>query len=193
MQALPEKLIEIGMVTAGIVGALILIAPTFGMKPKQLVDGWRFPVKPTCLLLYYLALGAGIAAVGFSASLLLAYGIAIWFAWLVFAFGFALVPFVLADWPEPLIVDGQGLLEGRSTSRRIRWQELTHVRVYRIRCDRGVVIQGAGGKELVIANIAYDSKAVLDCLLQLAAGSVLFTAGRDGSALHPQRPSFPLV
>jgi hypothetical protein len=166
MQALPEKLIEIGMVIAAIIGALILIAPNFGIKPKQLVDGWRFPVKPTCLLLYYLALGAGIAAVGFSASLLLVYGAAIWFAWVVFAFGFALVPFVLADWPEPLILDGQGLLEGHSTSRRIRWQELTHVRVYRIRCDRGVVIQGAGGKELVIPNIAYDSEAVLDCLLQ---------------------------
>ena len=31
---------------------------------------------------------------------------------------------------------------------------------------RGVVIQGADGKELVVADIAYDSEAVLDCLLQ---------------------------
>ena len=82
------------------------------------------------------------------------------------AFGFFLVPLVLADWPEPLILDGQGLLEGRCASSRIRWQELMHVRAYRIRCDRGVVIQGAGGKELVVADIAYDSEAVLDCLLQ---------------------------
>jgi hypothetical protein len=62
-------------------------------------------------------------------------------------------------------LDGQGLLEGRSASSRIRWQELKHVRQYRIRCDRGVVIQGVGGKQLVVADIAYDSEAVLDCLL----------------------------
>jgi hypothetical protein len=165
MQPLPLRLIEIGLALAVIVGVLIVIAPNFGMKPKQLVDGWRFPVKPTCLLLYYLALGIGMGAVGLSASLLLAYGGAVWFAWVLFAFGFAVVPFVLFDWPEPLILDGQGLLEGRSTTRRIRWQELTHVRVYRIRCDRGVVIQGLGGKELVVPNIAYDAEAVLDCLL----------------------------
>jgi hypothetical protein len=40
------------------------------------------------------------------------------------------------------------------------------VRAYRIRCDRGVVIHGDGGKQLVIADIAYDSEAVLDCLLR---------------------------
>jgi hypothetical protein len=165
MQPFPARLIEIGVATAGVVGMLILIAPNFGMKPKQLVDGWRFPVKPTCLLLYYLALGVGVAAVAWGAHLLLAYSAAIWFAWMLFAFGFAAVPCVLADWPEPLILDGQGLLEGRRISRRIRWQELTHVRLYCIRGDRGVVIQGVGGKELFIPNIAYDSKAVLDCLL----------------------------
>ena len=32
--------------------------------------------------------------------------------------------------------------------------------------DAGVVIHGDGGKQLVVAHIAYDSKAVLDCLLQ---------------------------
>jgi len=62
MQPLPLRLIEIGLALAVIVGVLIVIAPNFGMKPKQLVDGWRFPVKPTCLLLYYLALGIGKAA-----------------------------------------------------------------------------------------------------------------------------------
>ena len=87
--------------------------------------------------------------------------------WLAcFGIGFFLVPVVLADWPEPLILDGQGLLERGCASTRIRWQELKHVREYRIRCDRGVVIHGAGGKELVVADIAYDSEAVLDCLLQ---------------------------
>jgi hypothetical protein len=165
MQPFPERLVEVGLAIAGIVGALILIAPNFGIKPKQLVDGWRFPVKPTCLLLYYLALGVGIGSVAFSASLLLMRSASLWFAWMLFAFGFAAVPIVLADWPEPLILDGQGLLEGRATSRRIRWKELTQIRMYRDRCDRGLVIQGVGGKELVIPNIAYDSKAVLDCLL----------------------------
>ena len=65
MQPFPEKIIEIGMVVAGAVGLLILIAPKFGVKPKATVDGWRFPVKPTCLMLYYLGLAGGIAAVAF--------------------------------------------------------------------------------------------------------------------------------
>jgi hypothetical protein len=169
MQPFPQRLIEvgmIGMIVAAVIGLLILIAPNFGLKPKQTVDGWRFPVKPTCLLLYYLALGGGMVAVGFSAAQLLASGSSNWVAWLGFGFGFFLVPVVLFDWPEPLILDGQGLLEGRCASSRIRWQELMHVREYRMRCDRGVVIQGADGKELVVADIAYDSEAVLDCLLQ---------------------------
>jgi hypothetical protein len=169
MQPFPQRLIEvgmIGMIVAAVIGLLILIAPNFGLKPKQTVDGWRFPVKPTCLLLYYLALGGGIVAVGFSAAQLLASGTSNWVAWLGFGFGFFLVPVVLADWSEPLILDGQGLLGGRSASSRIHWQELLHVRAYRMRCDRGVVIQGADGKELVVADIAYDSEAVLDCLMQ---------------------------
>ena len=166
VQPSPERLIEIGMFVAGMVGLLILIAPNFGLKPKRTVDGWRFPVKLTCLLLYYLALGGGMGAVALSAAQLLAFGTSNWAAWVGFGFGFILVPLVLGDWPEPLILDGQGLLEGRCASSRIRWQELKHVRAYRIRCDRGVVIHGDGGKQLVVADIAYDSEAVLDCLMQ---------------------------
>jgi hypothetical protein len=166
VQPSPERLIEIGMFIAGLVGLLILIAPNFGLKPKRTLDGWRFPVKPTCLLLYYLVLGGGMGAVAFSAAQLLASGTSNWAAWVGFGFGFILVPLVLGDWPEPLILDGQGLLEGRCASSRIRWQELKHVRAYRIRCDRGVVIHGDGGKQLVVADIAYDSEAVLDCLMQ---------------------------
>jgi hypothetical protein len=166
MQPFPERLVEIGMIIAGVVGLLILIAPTFGLKPKPTVDGWRFPVKPTCLLLYYLALGGGRGAVGLSSAQMLTSGTTHWLAWVGFGFGFFLVPLVLADWPEPLILDGQGLIERGCASTRIRWQELKHVRAYRIRCDRGVVIHGAEGKELVVADIAYDSEAVLDCLLQ---------------------------
>jgi hypothetical protein len=166
MQPFPERLIEIGMAAAGVIGLLILIAPNFGLKPKPTVDGWHFPVKPTCLLLYYLAMFGGMGAVAFSAAQLLASGTSNWLAWAAFGFGFFLVPLVLADWPEPLILDRHGLLEGRSASSRICWQELKHVRAYRIRCDRGLVIHGAEGKQLVVADIAYDSEAVLDCLLQ---------------------------
>ena len=166
VQPFPEKIIEIGMLVAGAVGLLILIAPNFGLKPKRTVDGWRFPVKPTCLLLYYLALTGGIGAVAFGAAHLLASGNSNWIGWTCFGIGFFVVPVVLADWPEPLILDGQGLIERGCASTRIRWQELKHVRAYRIRCDRGVVIHGAEGKELVVADIAYDSEAVLDCLLQ---------------------------
>lgn len=169
MHPFPPRVIEAGLVVGAVgavIGLLILIAPNFGLKPKPTVDGWRFPVKPTCLLLYYLALIGGMGAVGLSAAQMIAWGTTHWFAWLGFGFGFFLVPLVLADWPEPLILDRQGLLEGGCTSSRIRWQELKHVRAYRIRCDRGVVIHGDGGKQLVVADIAYDSEAVLDCLLQ---------------------------
>jgi hypothetical protein len=169
MHPFPPRVIELALVASAVgavIGLLILIAPNFGLKPKPTVDGWRFPVKPTCLLLYYLALIGGMGAVGLSAAQMIVSGTTHWFAWLGFAFGFVLVPLVLADWPEPLILDRQGLLEGGSTSSRIRWQELKHVRAYRVRCDRGVVIHGDGGKQLVVADIAYDSEAVLDHLLQ---------------------------
>jgi hypothetical protein len=170
MHPSPEKLVEVGMIVAGVIGIaglLVLIAPNFGLKPKPTVDGWRFPVKPTCLLLYYLGLAGGMGAVAFGADLLLTFGTANGLGWTAFGFGFLLVPLVLADWPEPLILDGHGLLEGRSPSSRIFWQELKDVRAYRIRCDRGVVIHGVGGKRLVVADIAYDSEAVRDYLLQL--------------------------
>jgi hypothetical protein len=166
MQPFPERLVEIGVAVAGVVGLLILIAPTFGVKPKPTADGWRFPVKPTCLLLYYLALCGGMGAVAFSSSQLLAYGVSNRLAWAGFAFGFLLVPLVLADWPEALVLDGRGLVEGDCASSRILWQELNHVREYRIRCDHGFVIQGTGGKSLVVADIAYDAAAVLHHLLQ---------------------------
>ena len=51
MQPFPEKWLEAGIVIAAAIGLLILIAPNFGLKPKATADGWRFPVKPTCLFL----------------------------------------------------------------------------------------------------------------------------------------------
>src|ERR1700749_513294 len=119
MPPFPPRVLEIGMIVAAVIGLLILIAPNFGVKPKATADGWRFPVKPTCLLLYYLALGGGMGAVAVSSSHLLAYGVSSRLAWAGFAFGFLLVPLVLADWPEALVLDGQGMLEGRCASSRI--------------------------------------------------------------------------
>jgi len=107
-----------------------------------------------------------MGAVAFSSSQLLAYGVSNRLAWAGFAFGFLLVPLVLADWPEALVLDPRGLVEGDCASSRILWQELNHVREYRIRCDHGFVIEGTGGKSLVVADIAYDAAAVLHHLLQ---------------------------
>lgn len=165
MQPSPERLIEAGVAVAGIAGSLILVAPKFGLKPKQTPDGWRFPVKLTCHLLYYLSLIVGIAAVAFSARWLLTLGTANCLLWGGFAFGFFLVLTVLADWPEPLILDRHGLHESGHTAGRIVWQELRLIREYRVRWDRGLVIHGCDGKELVVAAIAYDADAVRDCLL----------------------------
>jgi hypothetical protein len=166
MQPSPERLIEVGVAVAGIVGPLILIAPNFGLKPKATADGWTFPVKPTCHLLYYLSLIGGIGAVAFCAHRLLISGSANYLLWAGFAFGFFLVPVVLADWPEPLILDRVGLLEAGRAASRIHWRELRLVREYRMRWDRGLVIHGSDGKQLVVAAIAYDADAVRDCLLQ---------------------------
>jgi hypothetical protein len=166
MQPLPPRLIEVGVAAAGAVGVLILIAPNFGLKPKATADGWHFPVKPTCHLLYYLTLICGITAVAFCAYRLLAFGTSNFLLWGGFAFGFLLVPVVLADWPEPLILDRQGLLEAGCAASRIRWQDLELVREYRMRWDRGLVIHGADGKQLVVAAIAYDAQAVLNCLME---------------------------
>jgi hypothetical protein len=86
--------------------------------------------------------------------------------WAGFACGFCIVPVVLADWPEPLILDRHGLLEAGRSASRIQWQDLRLVREYRMRWDRGLVIHGGDGKQLVVAAIAYDTNAVRDCLLQ---------------------------
>ena len=61
MHPFPLRVIEAGVIVGAVIGLLILIAPNFGLKPKPTVDGWRFPVKPTCLLLYYLALGDSLS------------------------------------------------------------------------------------------------------------------------------------
>jgi hypothetical protein len=166
MQPSPERLIETGLAVAAAAGALILIAPNFGMKPKATADGWRIPVKLTCHLLYYLSLFCGIACVAYCGDKLLISGTANYLWWAGFAFGFLLVPVVLTDWPEPIILDRHGLLEAGCAGSRIRWQELQHVREYRMRWDRGLVIHGSDGKQLVVASIAYDAAAVLQCLQQ---------------------------
>src|SRR6201996_5362316 len=114
MHPFPPRVIELALVVGAVgavIGLLILIAPNFGLKPKPTVDGWRFPVKPTCLLLYYLALLGGMGAVGLGWALLMWAGAANAVGWTTFGLGFVLVPLVLADWPEALILDGQGLLE----------------------------------------------------------------------------------
>jgi hypothetical protein len=166
MESSSAQWVEVGMVAAGALGLLILLAPGFGRKPKQTEDGWQFPVKFSCLLLYWLCFGTGVGAVAFAGSRLLALGAANRIGWASFAFGFTLVLFVLSEWPEPLIFDREGLLERGSPSSRIRWQELSHVREYQIRHDRGIVIHSLYGKQLVLAEMTYGASQILDVLLQ---------------------------
>ncbi len=158
--------IEIGMMTAGALGLLILLAPAFGRKPKQTGEGWLFPVKLTCSLLYQIGFAAGICSVAYAGRRLLASAASNWGGWACFAFGFALVLLVLSNWPEPLIFDKDGVLERGSPATRIRWQELSHIREYHIRNDRGIVIHSIYGQQLVVAETAYDSAQVLDTLLE---------------------------
>ena len=162
-----SHIIEVGMVASGALGLIVLLAPAFGgRKPKQTAEGWQFPVKPGCLLLYWLGFAGGLGAVAFGARQLFAAGLSHWGGWVSFAFGFALVLLVLADWPEPLIFDRDGLLERGSPQSRIRWEELRHVYEYHIRTDRFVVIHSIGGKRMVVAGMAYDSASIVDRLLE---------------------------
>jgi hypothetical protein len=166
MQSSGAQWIEAGMVVAGALGLLILLAPTFGRKPKQTTEGWLFPVKWTSLLVYWLGFAGGMSAVAYAGRRLLTLGASDWAGWACFVFGFALVLLILAGWPEPLIFDRQGLCERGSQSSRIRWQELSHVRQYQIRHDRGVVLHSVYGKQLVIPGMTYDSDRVLDTLVE---------------------------
>jgi hypothetical protein len=165
MQPSSASFIEIGMVVAGALGLIVLLAPAFGRKPRQTAEGWQFPVKLGCLLLYWLGFAGGLGAVAFGARQLFA-SVSSRGGWASFAFGFALVLLVLADWPEPLIFDRDGLLERGSPESRIRWEELRHVYEYHIRTDRFVVIHSIGGKRLVVAGMAYDSASVVEHLLE---------------------------
>lgn len=166
MQLSSANLIAIGMIVAGGLALLVLLAPALGRKPRQTAEGWQFPVKLSCLLLYWLGFAGGLGAVGFGARQLFAFGMSHWSSWASFAFGFALVLLVLADWPEPLIFDKDGLLERGSPQSRIRWEELRHVYEYHIRTDRFVVIHSIGGKRLVVAGMVYDSASIVDRLLE---------------------------
>ena len=159
--------IEISMMVSGALGLLVLLAPTFGRKPKQSEEVWQFPVKLSCLLAYWLGFAAGICSVAYAGSRLLAPGASHWGGWACFAFGFALVLLVLSNWPEPLIFDRDGVLERGSPSSRIRWEELSYIRQYQIRNDHGMVIHGVYGQQLVVTDLTYDSAQVLDTLLEL--------------------------
>jgi hypothetical protein len=166
MQPFGAQAIEIGMVASGALGLLVLLAPAFGRKPKQTEDGWLFPVKLTCLLFYGLGFTAGIGVVAYAGMRLLTSGASDWIGWACFAVGFALVLLVLSGWPEPLIFDRMGVSERGSLASRIRWHELSYVRQYQIRGDRGLVIHSVYGKQLVIADMTYDSARVLNMLLE---------------------------
>ncbi|HEY4049495.1 MAG TPA: hypothetical protein VGM27_21745 [Acidobacteriaceae bacterium] len=166
MQSSSAQWVEIGMMAAGAFGLLILLAPGFGSKPKQTADGWCFPVKFSYLLFYWLSFAAGIGAVAFAGRRLLALGASSRLGWACFAFGFALVLSVLSKWPQPLIFDQDGLLRRGSPSTRIRWRELSYVRQYQVRQDRGIVIHSVHGKQLVVAETSYQAARMLDVLLE---------------------------
>ncbi len=155
------------MVASSALGLLVLPAPAFGRKPKQSEDVWQFPVKLSCLLMYWLGFAAGICAVAYAGRRLLVSAASNWGGWACFTFGFALVLLVLSNWPGALILDQEGLLKQGSPTSRIRWQELSYVRQYQIRNDRGVVIHSVYGQQLVVTDLTYDSAQVLHTLLEL--------------------------
>ena len=167
MQIFGAKAIEISMVAAGSLSLLLLLAPNFGQKPKKTAEGWQFPVKWTYLMLYCIGFSVGIGAVAFAGRRLLLMGAGNWVGWTSFAFGVALVLSVLSSWPESLIFDREGIVERRTPSSRIRWEDLSHVREYQIRHDRGVVIHSMYGKQLVLPEMAYGSEQILHSLLEL--------------------------
>ncbi|HEV2273968.1 MAG TPA: hypothetical protein VGR96_07365 [Acidobacteriaceae bacterium] len=171
--------LELSLAAAGAL-ALLVALRSRGRKPKQIPEGWQFPVRIPCVLFHSLGLVVGLAGVAYAGRRLLIAGISQWSGWVCFGLGFTLVLLVLLEWPEPLILDGHGLLERGSASSRIRWEELSHVRRYQIRHDRGIVIHSVYGKQLVVPEMRYDSTRVLDALLQAKPVSVRDVEGETG-------------
>ena len=158
--------IEIGMIGSGALGLLIVLAPAFGRKPKQTEDGWQFPVKFTCLIMYQLGFAAGICSVAYAGHRLLTSAASNRGGWACFAFGFALVLLVLSNWPAPLIFDRDGVHQRGSSSSRMRWRDLSYIRQYQIRNDHGVVLHSVYGRQIVVADTTYNSAQVVDMLLE---------------------------
>lgn len=167
MQPYGAAWIGIGMVASGSLGLLVLLAPALGRNPKQTAEGWVFPVKFTSLLAFWAGLATGLSAVAYGGYSLLASVNSNWSGWASFAIGFALVLFVVSHWPAPLLFDQSGLLKRGSPDTRILWEHLAYVRQYQIRNDRGIVIHSACGKQLVFAEMTYNSTQILDRLLEL--------------------------
>ena len=167
MQPYGAAWIGIGMVASGSLGLLVLLAPALGGKPKQTGEGWLFPVKFTSLLASWAGFAIGLGAVAYGGYSLLASVNSNWGGWASFAFGFVLVLLVVSRWPAPLLFDQSGLLKRGSTDTRILWEHLAYVRQYQIRNDRGIVIHNVYGKQLVLAEMTYNSSQILDQLLEL--------------------------
>lgn len=160
--------------------ALLAVVRSLHRKPKQTPEGRQFPVRIPCLLFYSLGLVAGLGGVAYAGRRLLTAGVSQWSGWICFGLGFTLVLLVLSEWPEPLILDGHGLLERGSASSRIRWEDLSHVRRYQIRHDRGIVIHSVYGKQLIVPEMRYDSARVIDALLQSKPVPVRDVEGETG-------------
>lgn len=165
MQVSGAAWIEMGMVAAGTLGLLVLLAPPLGCKPRQTEQGWLFPVKLTCLLAFWAGFALGLGTVAYAGHSLLAS--TNWGGWASFTFGFVLVLLVVSHWPAPLLFTPSGVLKQGSPASRIRWEELAFLRQYQIRNDRGLVIHSVYGKQLVVAEMTYDSSQVLDRLMEL--------------------------
>lgn len=151
MQPSGAAWIEIGMVASGALGLLVLLAPALGGKPKQTGQGWLFPVKLTCLLAYCAGLALGLGAVAYGGYTLLAFANSNWGGWASFAFGFVSVLLVVSRRPASLLFDQDGLLKRGSPDSRI-----SPVGVSR------------SGKQLMVAEMTYNSSHLLDRLVDRA-------------------------
>lgn len=173
MQPSCVQWIEAGSTLLGALSPLSLVT---GVLPrsKQNARLGKISVRSGCLVRRWLALISGAGIVAFAGTHLLTSashpaaaqtGPGSQMFWLGFALGAALVLFILKRWPSALILDEEGVYKEGAPESRIDWQELSHLRRYKVWYSRGIVVHTIYGKQLALSGAVYPTSQAAALLL----------------------------
>lgn len=161
----------VALLSAG-TAALILLMSCWDRWTRVLSNRRQFPVRFRRLFRQSVLAGAGVGFTAGAGRVLLdraGTGGVSYLGWICFCSGFALAFSVLRRWPEPLVFDCEGVLRRGDESSRIRWENLSHVREYRLRAIRGIVIHDCLGKQLHVPAAEYECGKVVEAVLERRA------------------------